>query len=39
LVAMEVVDIDGFESGRLSVKVGSGGGWGPNSALLRVNVY
>jgi len=37
-IAMAVVEIDGFESGRLSVKVSLGSGWGPNSALLRVNV-
>jgi len=35
---MAVVEIDGFESGRLSVKVSLGGGRGPNSAMLRVNV-
>ena len=38
LIAMAVVEVDGFESGRLSVKVGLGSGQGPNSALLRVNV-
>ena len=35
---MAVVEIGGFESGRLNVKVGLGGGRGPNSVLLRVNV-
>ena len=38
LLAMEVVEIDAFESGRLSTKVRLGGGRGPNSALRRVNV-
>ena len=37
-IAMAVVEVDGFESGRLSVKVSLGSGWGANSALLRVNV-
>ena len=35
LIAMAVVEIDG---GRLRVTVSLGSGWGPNSALLRVNV-
>ena len=35
---MVVVEIDGCESGRLGAKGSLGGGWGPNSALLRVNV-